>query len=157
MTDKNGIEIKTGDIVEITGAYFKNDNGLYYVENSPGNPSWCGSDHSLKKVSKKGKISTAKHNLCFWPIGIFVSDRFKAAEARRWNSEHAQIEIMERLTDMGEIAAYFQSKYDDLTKIIHRAVYDWGEDHPEVLRQKTIQEHYKTVIQHVEKKEKNEI
>ena len=29
MLDKNGIEIKTGDVVEITGAYFKNDNGLY--------------------------------------------------------------------------------------------------------------------------------
>lgn len=32
MFDKNGHEIKTGDIVEITGAYFKNDNGLYFVE-----------------------------------------------------------------------------------------------------------------------------
>ena len=55
MLDKNGIEIKTGDIVEITGAYFKNDNGLYYVEHSAGDPDWSGSDHSLRKISKRGK------------------------------------------------------------------------------------------------------
>lgn len=89
MLDKNGMEIKTGMVVEIKDAFFKNDNGLYFVEHSAGDPDWCGSDHSLRKISKRGKISQAKHNLCFWPIGIFISDRFKAAEARTWNKEHA--------------------------------------------------------------------
>ena len=28
MLDMNNVEIKTGDVVEISGAYFKNDNGL---------------------------------------------------------------------------------------------------------------------------------
>ena len=93
MLDKNGMEIKTGMVVEIKDAFFKNDNGLYFVEHSAGDPDWCGSDHSLRKISKRGKISQAKHNLCFWPIGIFISDRFKAAEARTWNKEHATIEI----------------------------------------------------------------
>ena len=31
MFDKNGVEIRTGHIVKVTGAFFKNDNGLYYV------------------------------------------------------------------------------------------------------------------------------
>lgn len=35
MTDKNNRTMKTGDVVEITGAYFKNDNGLYFVEHTP--------------------------------------------------------------------------------------------------------------------------
>lgn len=65
MLDKNGIEIKTGMIVEIAGAFFKNDNGLYFVQASPGDPSWCGSDHSLKRISKSGKISTAKYSQGF--------------------------------------------------------------------------------------------
>mgnify|MGYP000164000057 CR=1 FL=1 len=72
------MEIKTGMVVEIKDAFFKNDNGFYFVEHSAGDPDWCGSDHSLRKISKRGKISQAKHNLCFWPIGIFISDRFKA-------------------------------------------------------------------------------
>ena len=80
MLDKNGMEIKTGMVVEIKDAFFKIDNGLYFVEHSAGDPDWCGSDHSLRKISKRGKISQAKHNLCFWPIGIFISDRFKAED-----------------------------------------------------------------------------
>lgn len=68
MLDKNGMEIKTGMVVEIKDAFFKNDNGLYFVEHSAGDPDWCGSDHSLRKISKRGKISQAKHNICFWPI-----------------------------------------------------------------------------------------
>ena len=34
MLDKNGMEIKTGMVVEIKDAFFKNDNGLYFVEHS---------------------------------------------------------------------------------------------------------------------------
>ena len=30
MRDRNGIEIKSGDVVRISNAYFKNDNGLYF-------------------------------------------------------------------------------------------------------------------------------
>lgn len=62
MLDKNGVEIRTGCIVEITGAYFKNDNGLYFVQRSPGDPSWSGSDYCLKKIGKTGKISKAKYS-----------------------------------------------------------------------------------------------
>ena len=29
MLDKNGVEICTGQVVKVTGAFFKNDNGLY--------------------------------------------------------------------------------------------------------------------------------
>lgn len=80
MLDKNGMEIKTGMVVEIKDAFFKNDNGLYFVEHSAGDPDWCGSDHSLRKISKRGKISQAKHNLCFWPIGIMEwKEAFDAA------------------------------------------------------------------------------
>ena len=61
MLDKNGVKMRTGDIVRITDAFFKNDNGLYFIENSPGDPNWCGRDHCLKKISKSGKISKAKH------------------------------------------------------------------------------------------------
>lgn len=59
MLDKNGVEIKTGDVVEIRGAYFKNDNGFWWAENSAGDPNWTGKDYSLRKISKTGKISKA--------------------------------------------------------------------------------------------------
>lgn len=144
MLDKNGVEIKTGCIVQITGAYFKNDNGLYFVENSPGDPSWCGSDHSLRKIGKTGKISKAKYNICFWPIGVFVSDRFKAAEARKWNAEHAEIEV-KALKNMAEVAAHFQAEAEAMNDRIRWTSWNFGEDHPEVGKLKTLQAHYESV------------
>lgn len=141
MLDKNGREIKTGDIVQISGAYFKNDNGFYYVENSPGDASWCGSDHCLKKISKKGKISIAKHNICFWPIGIFVSDKFKHAEANEHNKQFAQIEIIDNI-DNTEVIKAFEESANNKTTEIERMKWIFGEDSECVKQQIEIQEHY---------------
>lgn len=144
MKDKNGTEIKTGDIVKTTGAYFDGDNGLWFVENSPGDPSWIGSDHSLRKISKAGKISTAKRNICFWPICVFISDRSKAAEARRWNAEHAEIEVV-AIKNMAEVAAHFEAEAAALDEHIKRARWDFGENSPEVERLVKLQAHYRAV------------
>ncbi len=148
MLDKNGVEIKTGQIVEITGAFFKNDNGLYFVVRSPGDPGWRGSDHSLKKISKTGKISKAKYNIGFWPIGVFVSGRSRAVAARAWNEEHAQIEV-KTIENMTEVAKYFQALGDELTEYIRRATYDFGEDADHVVLNKKIQAHYWAVAKTV--------
>ena len=148
MLDKNGVEIKTGQVVKITGAYFKNDNGLYFVTRSPGDPGWCGSDHSLTKISKAGKISKAKYNLCFWPIISTVRDRFKSAEARAWNKEHAQIEV-KTIKNMAEVAAYFQAKADELDDPVRYLTYNFGEDHPEVIRNKTLRDHFAALAKSV--------
>lgn len=144
MTDKNGIEIKTGDVVEITGAYFKSDNGFYFVENSAGDPDWCGSDYCLHKMSKRGKLSQAKKNICFWPISIFISDRCKAAEAHKWNKEHAEIEVKTGI-NRAEVADFFKEKADAIAGSIKRDSWNFGEDSEVVKKQVNIQEHYKHV------------
>jgi hypothetical protein len=94
MLDKNGREIKTGDIVKIEGGYFKADNGTFLVEKSPGDPSWSGSDYCLKKCNKKGVESTSKYATAFWPLMITVSSRDKSIAAKQHNKEHATIEII---------------------------------------------------------------
>lgn len=144
MLDKNGIEIKTGQIVEISGAYFQNDNGYYFVDRAPGDPGWCGNDYSLMKISKKGKISKAKRNLCFWPIGVFVNDPWKRAAAKEWNREHATIEVKDGI-DRAEVKAHFAEEAESLEEQIRRMSWTWGTDHPETIRNKELQEHYKTV------------
>ena len=150
MTDKNGIEIKTGMIVEITGAYFKNDNGFYFVDSSPGDANWSGSDYSLHKISKRGKISTAKNRICFWPISVFVSDRAKAAEAHRWNAEHATIEVVS-IENMAEVAAHFRQEANDISKRIERMIWDFGTDSPVIQKYKAMQAHYEAVALSIEK------
>lgn len=147
MLDKNGVEIKTGDIVEISGAYFKNDNGLYFVTHSPGDPTWSGRDYSLKRISKYGKISKAKYNFCFWPISVFVSDRFKAAQATSWNREHATIEVKPPCKDMSEVIAFFQAQAAELAESVRRSTWNLGESHPSVQREKIILAHYTALAQ----------
>lgn len=95
MKDNNDVQIKAGDIVKIEGAFFKNDNGLYYVEQDGTNKTYCGGDSlTLYKICKNGKLSTAKYNICFFPIRSTVSDYVKTAQANAWNKEHATIEVV---------------------------------------------------------------
>ena len=141
MLDKNGIEIKTGDVVEIKGAYFKNDNGFWYVEHSAGDPDWCGKDHSLRKISKKGKIGTAGRNICFWPIMISTNSWVKRAEASAWNAEHATIEVVADV-DRTEIAAHFREEAEKMEGRIEYARYNFGEESPLYQKEIEIQTHY---------------
>lgn len=148
MLDKNGVEIQTGQVVEITGAYFKTDNGFWFVEKAPGDPSWCGSDYCLKKISKFGRISTAKHNTCFWPISTFVNDRLKTAEACRWNREHAQIEV-KAIKNMAEVAAHFEGLAEAVKERINWTALYFGETHPEVIQFQQLKAHYLAVAKSV--------
>ena len=135
MTDKNNRPMKTGDVVEITGACFKNDNGLYFVEHTPGDPNWSGRDHCLRRIKRNGELSTAKDNICFWPISAFVNSRDKRAAANQWNQEHAEIEI-KRFPNTAHIAKFFADEAEKQDKEAQRCIWNLGEDHEVV---KTIQ------------------
>ena len=144
MTDKNNRPMKTGDVVEITGAYFKNDNGLYFVEHTPGDPNWSGRDHCLRRIKRNGELSTAKDNLCFWPISAFVNSRDKRAAANQWNQAHAEIEI-KTFPNTAHIAAFFTAEADSLDVTIKRYTWDFGEDCQTVKDTKETQAFYRSV------------
>lgn len=152
MFDKNGVEIRTGHIVKVTGAFFKNDNGLYYVEHSPGDPSWSGQDHCLKKVCKDGRLSKSTRNICFWPIVAFTNDRVKNAKATAWNKEHAEIEVVD-FPYMSWILERFREKLEETSKAVQRYTRDFGETDTMAQQEKAIQEHYEGVIRFIEGKE----
>lgn len=67
MFDKNGVEIKTGDIIEISGRPVKNDNGRFLVTASPGDPGWSGGSLSLHKVGKTGKLLQSGYTVNHFP------------------------------------------------------------------------------------------
>lgn len=144
MTDKNNRTMKTGDVVEITGAYFKNDNGLYFVEHTPGDPNWSGRDHCLRRIKRNGELSTAKDNICFWPISAYVNSRDKRAAANQWNREHAEIEI-KTFPHTEHIAAYFAREAASLDVTIKRYTWDFGEDCQTVKDAKETQAFYRSI------------
>lgn len=144
MTDKNNVEIKAGDIVEITGSYFKHDNALYFVEHVPGDPGWIGGDICLHMIGKSGKLSSAKYSTAFWPLKAYVNDREKAARANLWNSEHAQIEVR---TDINQsfVAEWFRKAADDLSVTIEWNKLHFGEDCEDVKRELKTEAHLRAV------------
>ena len=100
MMDKNGKELKTGQIVKIEGGYFKSDNGIFLVGNSPNDPNWLGSDYSLRKCNKHGVESKNKYAVAFFPLMVTVSSREKRLLAREHNAKNATIEVI------GEVKTY---------------------------------------------------
>lgn len=106
MLDKNGTLIQAGDIVEIKNAYFKSDNGFWYVEQDGTNPACLSDDLTLFKIGKTGKLSTAKNNIAFWPLVSFVSDSRKSAAADKWNQKHATIEVTDKVDNAQVIARF---------------------------------------------------
>lgn len=94
LKDISGIEIKTGQIVEIKGGFFKSDNGLFKVITSPGDKGWSGSDYWVRRVNKSGTFSKDKGSGQFWPLMITVSSREKSLEAREHNKKNATITVL---------------------------------------------------------------
>ena len=141
MLDKNGYEILTGDIVEIKNAYFKSDNGLYFVRHSAGDPDWLGSDHSLKKISKNGKIRKSKNSTGFWPIMVTVNDREKRAAAKEWNRKNATIEIVTGI-NTSDIAKYFLEQSEYAKSRIEFFQYQRGENNEVTQLNIRIKKHY---------------
>lgn len=143
MLDRNGVEIVTGMTVRITDAFFKNDNGLFLVAHSPGDPSWAGSDYSLHKIGRDGRMSTAKYNIAFWPLSACVSDRFKRLEANAWNRDHAQIEVV-KIKNTGHLKEHFLQQANEAAAQAEDYRRRFGEDEL-CLRSKAICEHYLAV------------
>lgn len=101
MLDKNGREIKTGDIVVITGGFFKADNGRFRVIHSPGDPDWYGKDYCLERCNKNGTPSNSKYRTAFWPIDDHLgSYGATITKAQEYANEHDEIVIInDRFTD----------------------------------------------------------
>ena len=148
MTDKNGIEIKTGDVVEITGAYFKNDNGLYFVSRSAGDAGWCGNYHSLHKISKTGKISKASGASRSWPIAIYTNDYMKRIEGNAWNEEHAAVEVKAGINQT-YIAEHFRQAAEALDAQIEYEIYNYGEDSECTKLTKSVKSHFISVAERI--------
>lgn len=67
MEDQNGRKILTGDVVRVTGAQPKADNGLFFVERSPRDPNWEPEMYCLMRLCENGRLSSAARNIAYWP------------------------------------------------------------------------------------------
>jgi len=144
LTDKNGREMRTGNIVKVENAYFKNDNGYYYIAHTPGDITWCGNDYSLKKICQNGKISQASHTVAFWPLSAFCNDRAKNQAAREHNKQYATIEIIDTI-DNSEVIAEFEREANAHAETAKTYSYRYGENSEVTLKTQQIGEFYQNL------------
>ena len=95
-----------GDVVRVSGGYFANSNGLFFVAHPSGSSWW------LEPITKAGKIR--KTGAQFWPLTSYCSDRLKNAAARKHNAEHATMEKVEGVPTC-YIAEYYRKKAAELS------------------------------------------
>lgn len=139
------IELNAGDIVKIENAYFKNDNGLYFVEHCPGDAGWSGKYYSLTKICKNGKISKTKYKTSSWPLFCHTNDVFKKAECNAWNKEHAIIERIDGInTDF--IIEHFKNHVDESTEQYRYYLRTYGEKSVCTSLVKECIEHYTAIV-----------
>lgn len=129
--DKNGKEIRTGMIVKISNAYFKNDNGLYFVHRQPGDPTWIGAELSLTGINKNGTLSKSR-TVAFWPLMAFTCDRMKNALCREWNDRHAEIEIVDGINTEYMLDEFRKEAEEEADELTH-CCWDFGEDSPRTI------------------------
>lgn len=100
----DGTEYRTGDIVEITGAYFENDNGYFLVT--------CAFPDCLylRKVGKRGSLLSAYSDgaKSQWPIMSWIKDNDRRVESRLSNAECATLKHAPNVPKADSIA-YFQA------------------------------------------------
>lgn len=124
MKDKNGVEIRVGDAVQISGAYFKTDNGLYFVASSYESRGNLGTNLHLHKICKNGSLAISKNKTNFWPIHSYTNSYEKNCEARRWNEANAKIEVVS-IKSVHGIIEYFENECSGINdRLSDRYFYD---------------------------------
>ena len=144
MTDKNGREIQTGDVVLVSGGYFKADNGLFVVIHAPGDPGWYGESCCLNKLCRSGKLSEGKYATAFWPIAVNAGSWRTRMDAKSWNAANAEILVVDDVNRM-YIASYFSHNAYMLGNDIQQARWNFGEDSDDVKRLEKLKAFYNSV------------
>lgn len=155
MKDKDGKEMKTGDIVKVSGAYTKRHNGYFVIEHTPGDASWLGEDYSLQRLKKNGEYSNGSYTTQFWPLCYLSNNKTHNLLAKEHDSKNATIEIIGNFNTEFIIANFNQESEKSL-KAAKDYAWRFGEDSEVTKKEIARTEHYKKVVEYIKGKEEKE-
>lgn len=144
MVDKNGRKIQTGDVVLVSGGYFKSDNGLFAVIHAPGDPDWYGESCCLNKLCKSGKLSEGKYATAFWPIAVNAGSWRTKMDAKSWNAANAEILVVDDVNH-SYIAENFMELAERTQVAADLTRQSFGDDYDEVKRLEKLKAFYISV------------
>lgn len=144
MVDKNGRQIQTGDVVLVSGGYFKSDNGLFAVIHAPGDPGWYGESCCLNKLCRSGKLSEGKYATAFWPIAVNAGSWRTKMDAKSWNAANAEILVVDDVNH-SYIAENFMELAEHTQVAADLTRQSFGDDYDEVKRLENLKAFYISV------------
>ena len=151
MKDKNGKELRTGLVVKVSGAYTKNNNGLFLITHSEGDACWTGNYYSLKKIKNNGEFSTAKYSTSSLPLAYYSNNSNYNITAREHDEKNLEIEVVE-ISDYSHISEYFRNEIENMNDQIEYSIQrgfsesaDWIVEY-----KKRIAEYEKIINEHCE-------
>lgn len=148
MKDKNNIEMRTGDIVKVSGAYTKRHNGYFLIIHTPGDCCWLGSDYCLKRLKRNGELSKGSYTTQFWPLTYFSNNRNHNAAAREHDEKNATIEVVTNI-NTDSITEYFKEEIKNAEDAAKHDSWNFGEDSDITKRDKARAGHYKKVVEYI--------
>ena len=86
MNDSYGKQITEGMVVEISGAFFDVQNGMFVVD-------YLYNDNSCSLTKITSRLTKTKKSLS-WPLHSYVNDPYKARLAREHNKDNAKIRVL---------------------------------------------------------------
>lgn len=122
LTDSNGEALHLGDIVEVSGGYFKNSNGLFFLEGEPG----ANGSVWLRKLNKSGKLPMSG-DVQSWPLTSYCSDPRKSREAKNHNRTNAKITKAANVNTW-HVAEWLKQRANDCLEKAERERRNWGEN-----------------------------
>lgn len=106
-------------------------------------------------MCRNGNLSTATHNIAFWPLSAFTNNRQKNAECHEWNDKNATIEVIYNI-DNTQVIEHFKQKAEEMKRYVERQAWDFGENHEVTLKSVEIRNHYLSVVERLSKIEEPE-
>ena len=151
MYDSNNREIRTGDFVTVSGAYFKNNNGLWLVTEASDAPDYMGDSVYLHKVKKSGELCVeSAGNSMSLPLHYYCSDWKKNAAAKEHDAVNLRYEVTEGV-NTHYAAEYYRNKIENFEKRIPQykcSSVQWQKD--EATKMQGWIEYYTAVVERLE-------
>ena len=129
MLDTNNREIRTGDFIRISGAYFNSANGVYLVTSDGQTPDRYGGNVWMHKVKKNGELCLNRAGTtCSLPMGYYCSDASKNRAAKEHDKINLRYEVVDDVPTF-YAAEHFKEQAAKCAEVVeHKKRNGWHEE-----------------------------
>ena len=155
MLDSNNREIRTGDFLTVSGAYFNTDNGLFLVTEASDAPDYSGDSVYLHRVKKNGELCVNRAgSRSSLPLLHFCNDAKKNRAAHEHDEKYLRYEVVDGINTHYAIEYYKEkiARWNERIASYRVSSVDWQKEEADKMRGWI--DYYNAVIERLEQSDK---